>query len=106
MKDISFESFDSIKDKYLGKSGTPDRDQYEFELQLDILGEMIRITRRQRQLTQDQLGKLVGVRKSEISKLESNARNMTIGTVLKVFNAMNANIKFSIQLDGEELSVA
>ena len=103
---MKLKSHEAVKDKYLGKTGTPDRDQYEFELQLDILGEMIRITRRQRQLSQDQLGKLVGVRKSEISKLESNARNMTIGTVLKVFNAMNANIKFSIQLDGEELSVA
>ncbi|MCK5136481.1 MAG: helix-turn-helix transcriptional regulator [Bacteroidales bacterium] len=103
--DIQFKSFENIKDKYLGEIGTVERDQYEFELRLDILGEIIKQTRKERNLTQEQLGKLVGVKKSEISKLERNARNMTIGTVLKVFRAMRANVKFMVKLDDNELIV-
>ena len=103
---VQFKKLDNIKDKYLGKVGTEERDQYEFELKLDILGEMIKQTRKERNLTQEQLGELVGVKKSEISKLEKNARNMTISTVLKVFRAMKANVKFMVKLDDNELNVA
>ncbi|MCK4749480.1 MAG: helix-turn-helix transcriptional regulator [Bacteroidales bacterium] len=106
MKATGFKSFESIKDEFLGKTGTPERDQYEFDLQLDILGYMIKKTRKERNLTQKQLGELVGVEKSEISKLERSTRNMTISTVLKVFRAMKANIKFMVNLDDEELYVA
>ena len=105
-KNIKFKNFDSLKDKYLGKIGTTERDQYEFELKLDILGEMIKRARKERNLTQEQLGELVGVKKSEISKLERNARNMTISTVMKVFKAMKANVKFVVELESIELNIA
>jgi len=105
-EDINFISHDTIKDKYIGKRGTPERDQYEFDLKLDILGDIIKKTRKERNLTQEQLGKLIGVRKSEISKLERSDRNMTISTVLKVFRALKANIKFMVNLDDEEFNLA
>ena len=50
-----------MKDKYIGKKGTKDRDQYEYELRMDVLGQMIRTARLERKLTQEQLGELVGV---------------------------------------------
>ena len=103
---IKLISHETLLDKYIGKPGTPERDQYEFDLQLDVLGYMIRKTRKERQLTQEQLGDLVGVKKSEISKLERSTRNMTISTVIKVFKALNANITFIVNLDDEELDVA
>jgi len=105
-KEIKFHSFDKIKDKYIGKLGTEKRDRYEFDLKLDVLGEMIKITRKERNLTQEQLGKLIGVHKSEISKLERNARNMTISTILKIFHALKAKVKFNIELENQEWSVA
>lgn len=48
---------------------------------------MIKSARQERNLTQEQLGKLVGVQKAQISKLESSANSATIDTVLKVFKA-------------------
>jgi len=39
-------TLDQFKDKYIGKPGTPDRDQYEFDLKMEILGEMIKKTRK------------------------------------------------------------
>ena len=92
-------SLEEIKNKHIGKVGTPDRDQYEFDLKLDVLGYMIKQARKKRNMTQEELGKLVGVKRAEISKLENSSRNMTIGTIIKIFNALKADIKFRIELD-------
>jgi DNA-binding XRE family transcriptional regulator len=96
-KDIKYKSFEEIKDKYLGKEGTPERDQYEFDLKLDILGDMIKHLRYEKNLTQAQLGEMIGVKRSEVSKLERGSRNMTIATVLKIFQALQADIKFVVE---------
>jgi len=90
-------SFDEMKDKYLGKEGSSERDAYELELKVEVLGEMIKKVRKDRHLTQEELGKLVGVNKSQISKLERNTKNVTIATILKIFNALKANIRFSVE---------
>lgn len=95
-----------IKDKYIGKVDTPDRDKYEFDLKLELLGEMIKRTRLERHLTQEELGKLIGVQKAQISKLERNASNVTIETVLRVFKALQANVKFKVELSGDDFNLA
>ena len=82
------------------------RDRYEFELNLELLGEMIRVTRRQRNLTQEQLGELIGVQKAQISKLEKNANNVTVETILKVFNALKAKVNFKIELQNKRTTLA
>jgi DNA-binding XRE family transcriptional regulator len=98
-------TLDQFKDKYIGKPGTPDRDQCEFDLKMEILGEIIKKTRKKRNMTQEELGQLIGVNKSEISKLEKNSRNMTIGTVIKVFHALRTSVKLKIELESQELSL-
>jgi len=99
-------SLDQLKDKHIGKVGTTERDKYEFDLKIEILGEMIKFVRKERHLTQEQLGELIGVQKSQISKLERNTRNVTIETILKVFRALKANVKFSIEMNEGEFKVA
>lgn len=96
MKMVTLEQF---KDKHIGKVGTEERDKYEIDLRMDVLGEMIKTVRKERKLTQEQLGKLVGVQKSQISKLERNMKNVTIETILKVFNALKTNVKLSVYLN-------
>jgi len=95
-----------LKDKHIGKVGTSERDKYELDLKVEVLGEMIKSVRKERHLTQEQLGELIGVQKSQISKLERNTKNVTIETILKVFRAMKANIKFSIELTEDNLELA
>ncbi|UPT71156.1 MAG: helix-turn-helix domain-containing protein [Flavobacterium sp. JAD_PAG50586_2] len=87
-----------IQDEIIGKIGTPERDRFEYELQLDLIGNAIRQTRQERNLTQEELGKLIGVQKAQISKLEKNANNITLDTLLRVFNALKANVKLHIEL--------
>ncbi len=85
-----------LKDKYLGKSGSSKRDVYEQELKVEILAEQIKLLRKERNLTQEELGKLIGVQRAQISKLENGLSNITIGTVLKLFKALKAEINFSV----------
>jgi HTH-type transcriptional regulator / antitoxin HipB len=96
-------SLEEVKNEFIGLEGTPKRDQYEFELKLELLGEMIKTARKERSLTQEELGVLVGVQKSQISKLEKNANNVTIQTILKVFTALKANVNFKVQLMNTEM---
>ena len=98
-KEIKSYSLAEMKDKYIGKVGTSDRDEYEYELRMDVLGRMIKTARQERNLTQEQLGKLVGVQKSQISKLESSTNSATIDTILKVFRALKADIHFNVKLE-------
>ena len=80
-------SLAEMKDKYIGEIGTTERDEYEYELRMDVLGKMIKTARQERNLTQEELGKLVGVQRAQISKLESSANSATIDTILKVYKA-------------------
>lgn len=98
-------SLDEMKDKYIGRTGTKARDEYEYELRMDILGRMIKTARQERNLTQEQLGELVGVQKAQISKLESSANSATIDTILKVFKALNADIHFNVTLENRQLEL-
>lgn len=49
-------TLDQMKDQHIGKVGSAERDKYEFDLKLDVLGEMIKSVRKKRHLTQEQLG--------------------------------------------------
>ncbi len=99
-------TLDELKDRDIGKIGTAERDKYEFDLRMELLGEMIKSVRKERKLTQEQLGELIGVQKSQISKLERNTKNVTIETILKVFRALKANVKFSVEMNEAEFKVA
>jgi transcriptional regulator with XRE-family HTH domain len=57
-------------------------------------------------LTQEQLGELIGVQKSQISKLESSTNSATIDTILKVFKALKAEINFNVKLEKQMIKLA
>jgi HTH-type transcriptional regulator/antitoxin HipB len=99
-------SLAEMKDKYIGKVGTTERDEYEYELSMEILGRMIKTARQERNLTQEQLGQLIGVQKSQISKLESSTNSATIDTILKVFKALKADIHFNVTLEKQYIQLA
>lgn len=98
-------TLDEVQDKLIGKRGTPDREIFEYELQMDLIGKAIKEARKERNLTQEELGKLIGVQKAQISRLESNASNATMETLLKVFTALKAKIKLQVELPNLNISV-
>lgn len=98
-------SLSEMKDEFIGKFGTKKRDHYEYELSMEVLSYMIKKARQQRNLTQEQLGELVGVQKAQISKLESSANSATIDTILKVFKALKADIRFNVTIEDHKLQL-
>jgi DNA-binding XRE family transcriptional regulator len=99
-------SLDEITDKYIGKPGTPKRDAFEYELRLEIIGEAIKQARKERHLTQEELGQLVGVKKAQISKIENSLTDARFETIMKVFKALNAKVNFNIELLDQKLTLA
>lgn len=106
IKEVKTYSLAEMKDKYIGKVGTKERDEYEYELRMDVLGKMIKTARQERNLTQEELGRLVGVQKAQISKLESSANSATIDTIIKVFKALKAEINFNVKLEDTFVKLA
>jgi DNA-binding XRE family transcriptional regulator len=96
-------SHEEVLDRVIGKIGTPPREKFEFNLQMEIIGEMIKRARKNKNLTQEELGKLIGVQKAQISKLEKSAKNVTIDTIIKVFDALDTKVKFSIDMPSKKI---
>jgi len=90
-------TIDEVTDKYIGKKGTKKRDRFEYELNLDLLGGAVRQLRKEKQLTQEELGELIGVKKAQISKIENNLNNARFETVMRVFKALDAKVKFNVE---------
>ncbi|MCF8307816.1 MAG: helix-turn-helix transcriptional regulator [Bacteroidales bacterium] len=98
-------SLDEMIDEHIGEVGTEKRDAFEEELRLDILGHTIKQLREENNLTQAQLGELVGVKKAQISKIENNLTDARFETILKVFRALNAKINFNIELKNQDMQI-
>ena len=83
--------FEQHLDECIGKVGTPDRDEFEAEVAEAVnaynIGEAIKKARLQRNLTQEELGAMIGVKKAQISRLE-RGHNITIPTMSRVFQAL------------------
>jgi DNA-binding XRE family transcriptional regulator len=99
-------SLEEMLDKHIGRLGTPKRETFENELRLDLLGEAIKQARKDRNLTQEQLGLLVGVKKAQISKLENSLTDARFETIIKVFKALNAKVNFNVELLNQTVTLA
>lgn len=97
-------SLEELTDKYIGKKGTKKRDDFENELRLDLLGQAIKQARQERNLTQEQLGELVGVKKAQISKIENSATDARFATIIKVFKALDAKVSFNVELNRRKMA--
>ena len=95
---------EELTDKYIGKKGTKKRDEFENELRLDLLGQAIKQARQERNLTQEQLGELVGVKKAQISKIENSVTDARFATIIKVFKALDAKVNFNVELNRHKIA--
>ena len=77
-------TFDELLDIKYGKLGTPKRDGFEAKSKAFIVGEMIKEARKEAHLTQDDLAKKTGTKKSYISRLENGKIDIQISTLFKI----------------------
>lgn len=104
-KELKMFTLDEIKDEFIGVKGTEKRNIYEQELQLELLGDLIKKVRLERKLTQEELGKIIGVQRAQISKLENNMTNVTLDTILRVFSALKAKVVFNVELQDNVVQI-
>ncbi|HNS42539.1 MAG TPA: helix-turn-helix domain-containing protein [Taishania sp.] len=98
-------SLEELTDHFIGEKGTVKRDAFENELRLDLIGNAIKQARLEQQLTQEELGQLVGVKKAQISKIENSATDARFTTILKVFEALGAKVSFNVELNHKKLAI-
>src|SRR3712207_9245194 len=92
MSKINLTPADDMKDVIFGKIGTFERDEMEAQLKEEVnafyVGEAIRKARQAQNLTQEELGERIGVKRSQISKLEKGRSVITLPTISRVFKAL------------------
>ena len=91
------EDFGRTETKYYGKAGSPKRNEYETQLRLELIGELIKQTRENKHLTQTQLGRKLGMDKAYVSRIENNVKTQRLDTIMKVLNALKANLFIRVE---------
>jgi DNA-binding XRE family transcriptional regulator len=94
MAKMKLYTHEEMLNRVVGEKGTPRRDALEAELQSYLIGEAIKQARREKNLTQEQLGELMGVQRSQVSRIEKG-QNLTVGTIVRAFKAMDVPAAFS-----------
>lgn len=95
MEQMKLYTHEEMLDHVLGEQGTPSRDNYEASINSFLMGEAIKQARLSKNLTQEQLGEMMGVKRAQVSRIE-NGHNLTFTTIAKAFKAMGIGASFDM----------
>lgn len=106
MSHMEYTTIEDLEDRLLGTVGSPRRDAFESAVIEDIrayhIGEAIKAARKERNMTQDQLAELMGVKKAQVSRIE-RGNNPTLNTIIRAFNALGMAV--SLTCGGKEIAL-
>jgi DNA-binding XRE family transcriptional regulator len=92
-------SFSDHLDLQYGKRGTDSREKYEEEFEAFKLGAMLQDLRKEHGLTQEQLAIKCGTTKTYISRIENNASDIRLSTLMRIIReGFGKHLKFSVEL--------
>lgn len=90
-------SFSDHLDSQYGKSGSVERELFEEEFESFKLGVMIQELRKEQGLTQEQLAEKCGTTKTYISRIENNASDIRLSTLMRIVRlGLGGNLKLSV----------
>ena len=78
-------TFEKLLDIKYGKIGTRKRDNYEENANYYVITEILKETRKEAKITQQQLADKIGTQKSYISRLENGKCDIQLSTLFKIF---------------------
>ena len=87
MEEMKLYTHEEMLDRVIGTKGTLAREKYETDINNFLIGEAIKRAREAKNLTQEQLGELMGVKRAQISKIESG-KSISFSTIVRAFKAM------------------
>lgn len=82
MKDIT--TFDEHLDKRYGEIGSEKRTEFEIKAKAFAIGEILRDARKEAHMTQEELAKKTGTRKSFISRIENGHSDIQLSTLYRL----------------------
>jgi len=92
-------TLDQILDEKYGKKGAPEREQWEQEFEAFRLGVLLEQARLKLGMTQEELAKKCGTNKSYISRIENNASDIRLSTLMKIIQTgLGGHLKLTIDL--------
>lgn len=92
-------SFNSHLDDNYGKLGTEKRDKFEEEFETFKIGVLIQEARKRQHLTQEELADKVGTTKNYISRIENNASDIRLSTLMRIIkDGLGGNLTLSLDL--------
>jgi HTH-type transcriptional regulator/antitoxin HipB len=99
MKTNKLPNWDDHLDNQYGKVGTPTRDKYEEEFEAFKIGVLIQEARKRKNLTQEELAQKVGTTKNYISRIENNASDIRLSTLMRIIrDGLGGHLKFSVDI--------
>ena len=92
-------SWDDHLDRKYGKPGTHSREKYEEEFEAFKIGVLIQEARKRQNLTQEQLAEKVGTTKNYISRIENNASDIRLSTLMRIIReGLGGHLKLSMEI--------
>ena len=92
-------TFEEHLDREYGKVGTATRDKYEQEFEAFKLGVMLQEIRKQQKLTQEQLAKKCGTTKTYISRIENDASDIRLSTLMRIIReGLGGHLRLTVEI--------
>src|SRR5438477_11803742 len=85
-------SLDEHLDEQYGKIGTPARNRFEAEYESVKLGVLLQEARKKKHLTQEQLAVRIGTTKNYISRIENDASDIRLATLMRIVNGLGGKL--------------
>jgi HTH-type transcriptional regulator/antitoxin HipB len=93
-------TFEELLDNKYGTRGTSKREQWEQEFEVFRLGALLEDARLKMGLTQEELAERCGTNKSYISRIENNASDIRLSTLMKIIQkGFGGHLKLTLQID-------
>jgi HTH-type transcriptional regulator / antitoxin HipB len=95
--DKTITSFDEHLEKKYGKIGSESRTNFDIKAKAFAIGEIIKDERKQSNMTQEELAKKTGTKKSFISRIENGHSDIQLSTLYKLIEqGLGKKINLSI----------
>jgi HTH-type transcriptional regulator/antitoxin HipB len=83
-KNKNLRSLDEFVEDQYGKPGTPKREKFERGFEVFKIGFLLEEARNSRGMTQEELAAKCGTNKSYISRIENDASDIKLSTLIKI----------------------
>jgi len=95
----NIKSFDTHLTENYGNVGSETRDKFEEEFETFKIGVLIQEARKRQHLTQEELADRVGTTKNYISRIENNASDIRLSTLMRIIkDGLGGNLKLSLDI--------